>query len=187
MTKRNTRGFGLVLIIVGLLFLLSQFLNTIVGAFTWPFSIIVPGVLLLVAAFMFRTSVPALAIPGSIVSMIGLILFTQNVTGHFESWSYAWGLIVAAVGSGIFLFSSWSKDERTRKRGSQLALLGLVLFVVFGAFFELLIFRTFTNNVAWQYVLPILLVGGGAYLMLRKSKQGREEKSPPSTPEPKPQ
>lgn len=170
MTNRTIHSLGLALIIVGLLFLLSQFLNTIVGASTWPFSVIIPGLLLLVAAFVFRTSLPALAIPGSIVSMIGLILFTQNVTGHFESWSYAWGLIIAAVGAGMYLMGYFSKNEGVRQRGRQLTLLGLILFVAFGAFFELLIFRNFANTVAWQYVLPILLVGGGAYLMLRRNK-----------------
>jgi uncharacterized membrane protein HdeD (DUF308 family) len=77
MKTRNTHGFGLALIIVGLLFLLSQFLNTMVGAFTWPLSIIVPGVLLLVATFMFRTSVPALAIPLLLIPLaLGETVFT---------------------------------------------------------------------------------------------------------------
>jgi hypothetical protein len=180
MKNRNTRGFGLALIIVGLLFLLSQFLNTVMGVFTWPFAIIVPGVLSLVAAFTFRASVPVLAVPGSVVSMIGLILFAQNVTGHFESWSYAWGLIIAAVGIGLYVLGHLSKDDETLKSGKQLTLVGLTLFVVFGAFFELLIFHNFASTFAWRYVLPILLVGGGAYLMLRKNEPEHEEQSLPS-------
>ena len=40
-------------------------------------------------------------VPASIVTGIGGLLYWQNATGRWESWSYAWALIVASVGVSI--------------------------------------------------------------------------------------
>ena len=43
------------------------------------------------------------AIPGTIVSGVGLVLLFQNITQHWESMSYFWTLIILFVGIGIYI------------------------------------------------------------------------------------
>jgi glucan phosphoethanolaminetransferase (alkaline phosphatase superfamily) len=188
MTNQNNqaKGIGTVLITLGLLFLFLQTTNVAVGWFAWPFFIILPGVLLLAVAFMSGKAAAGLAIPGSIVTMIGLILFTQNVTGRFETWSYAWALIPTAVGISIFMQGSLTHNEKLRTDGSRLALIGLALLFVFGAFFELFIFNRLANSFIWRYGLPMLSIGGGAYLLVRRKAPMEPTETPikpPDTPQ----
>lgn len=179
------KGIGLVLVILGILFLVFQFTNINIGWFAWPFFVIVPGVLFLAAGFMFKQSAAGLVIPGSIVTMIGLILFTQNVTGRFETWSYVWALIPTAVGIGIYLQGMLTQNDKLRTDGSRLVMIGLVLLVAFGAFFELFIFNRFANSFAWRYIVPILLIAGGAYLFMRRKDDSiklNDSRKPPDVP-----
>lgn len=180
----NNRGVAIVLIAVGALLLVGQFLNLNIAAFAWPLFVMIPGILLLVWAFVASQSAAPLAIPGSIVTTVGLILFYQNATGRFESWSYAWGLILAAVGVGIAVTGLLQLNEKMQKDGRQLATLGLGLFAAFGAFFELFIFRSFVDAFWWRYLLPLALVGGGLYLLMRQGRKPEDKETPQSPPEP---
>lgn len=180
--NKQAKGVGTVLIIIGALFLLIQITNVNVGGFTWPFFIILPGLLLLAAAFV-SGKAAALAIPGSIVTMIGLILFMQNVTGRFETWSYVWALIPAAVGIGIFIQGSLTHNDKLRSDGNRLTLIGLAMLLAFAAFFELLIFNSFTDRFIWRYGLPILLIGVGAYLLVRRNARVEPIEIPTTPPD----
>src|SRR4030042_4003625 len=85
--------FGGILIAVGVLWLLAQLVGIRVGSYLWPLFIIVPGVVLFVLAMtMEGRAGEGLAITGGIVTMVGLLLFYQNATGHWTSWAYAWAL-----------------------------------------------------------------------------------------------
>ncbi len=53
--------------------------------------------------FLGGKQVSGLAIPGSIITGIGLLLLFQNLTSYWESWSYGWTLIIIFVGAGIYL------------------------------------------------------------------------------------
>ena len=83
---------GMVLVGLGLLFLVAQLFNVNVMHFTWPF-------LLSCRGCFFRRydawgkGAGGLAIPGSIITTVGLILLYQNSFNHWQSWAYAWALI----------------------------------------------------------------------------------------------
>src|SRR5690606_17065608 len=62
---------GIALVVLGLLLLLGRGLDF--GAMAWPFFVLIPGVIMLAVAFLGDRSSAALAIPGSIVTTIGLI------------------------------------------------------------------------------------------------------------------
>ena len=70
-------------------------------------------------------------IPASIITGIGSVLYYQNATGDWASWSYLWTLIPGFVAFGLLLFGLL-----TRKRGAYIAglwnLFGSLLF--FGIF-----------------------------------------------------
>ena len=161
-------GLGIALVLLGLFFLIAQYTNFDWGDFAWPFFIIVPGIALLVFAAMGGKGTAPLAVPGSIVTMIGSILWVQNITDRFESWAYAWGLIVAAVGIGVYLNGLWSGVKEQQNSGLRTAAVGGVLFVVFGAFFEMFIFG---DNRLLRNLWPIILIGVGVYLVTRNRSQ----------------
>ena len=99
-SKRNTGSLvgGSLLIIFGVLALLGKlFQNFNFWNTFWPFFIIGIGLLFFVGMFAGGKSVSGLAIPGIIITTIGLMLFYQNITNHWESWSYGWTVILMAV------------------------------------------------------------------------------------------
>src|SRR5512143_3118044 len=80
---------GTLLIGFGLLSLLSQVFRDVVNwSFLWPVTIIVFGALFFAGVFLGGRHVSGLAIPGTIIAGIGLLLLYQNITSHWESWAY---------------------------------------------------------------------------------------------------
>lgn len=171
--RRNNGSIvaGSILVIVGLLVLLGQLFRefNIVWDTFWPFIII--GVGLLFFAGMLTGGKPAagLAIPGSIITTVGLILFVQNLTDYWQSWSYAWTVILIAVGLGLFIRGTYAGDEASRKSGIRVMGAGFVLLLIFGAFFELVLNsgRLIQGDVA-RFGLPVLLIAIGVVLLLRR-------------------
>lgn len=160
----SNRGIGIALVVIGVVVLLGQWIDwSVVG---WPLFIIVPGVAMLAFAFLGRGAWAGLAVPGSIVTTVGLILLIQSVTGTFETWAYAWGLVLASVGFGSFLHGALNDDVEQQRSSLRLTWLGLGLFAAFGIFFELLIFGGAAGWI-WSYGLPIALIAAGALLLLR--------------------
>jgi hypothetical protein len=170
-SQRNVGSLvgGGLLIIFGLLALVGQlfrgfnFWNTF-----WPFFIIGFGLLFFVGMFAGGRSVSGLAIPGAIVTTIGLMLFYQNITGHWESWSYGWTVILMAVGLGIFIMGAWGQNSTQRAAGLRVLRIGLVLFIIFGAFFELI----FTSGMPFglrSIIFPAALILLGLYFVLTRS------------------
>ena len=159
---------GVFLIGLGVLFLLGQFIRINLWGLLWPFWIIGFGALFFAGMLAGGKSAAGLAIPGSIISMVGLILLYQNWSGYWESWSYAWALIIVAVGIGLFIMGAWNGQERTRRAGVDVAGVGIVLFLVFGAFFELgaaMLGMRRAGGVLW----PLILISAGLYLLIKHS------------------
>lgn len=154
---------GALLIGFGLLSLVSRVFTGFNWGWVWPFFVIGFGALFFVAMFASGKSAAALAIPGSIIGGIGLVLLFQNITQHWESMSYFWTLIILFVGLGIYIMGRYGDDENQRRSGAKLMRVGFILFVIFGAFFEM-IFSSFNN-----LIFPILLILLGAYLVLARS------------------
>ena len=157
------RGVGIVLIALGAIFLLGRFVD--LGAALWPLFVMAPGIALLAWAFLGGRSSAGLAVPGSIVTMVGLVLFIQNVTGRFDTWAYAWGLIVAAVGVGTWLYGSLADKEKEMTDGARTAMVGLALFAGFGVFFEFVIGLGGRSAVLGGWLVPVLLIAAGAALL----------------------
>ena len=161
-TRRRT---GFLLVAIGLLFLLGQF-----GAgLAWPLFVLVPGLVMVAVALGGPRSSAGLAVPGSIVTTVGLILFVQQLTGRFDTWSYAWGLVLAAVGVGTFLQGSIEEVPARQREGLRLATVGLAMFAAFGVFFEFLVFGSPLGG-AGGWVLPLLLIAGGVWMLRRRAR-----------------
>jgi hypothetical protein len=157
------RGVGIVLIALGAIFLLGRFVD--LGAALWPLFVMAPGLALLAWAFLGGPGSAGLAVPGSIVTMVGLVLLIQNATGRFDTWAYAWGLIVASVGVGTWLYGSLANKEKEMTDGARTAMVGLALFAGFGVFFEFVIGLGGRSPVLGGWLVPVLLIAAGAALL----------------------
>lgn len=190
-TQRSTIGpliGGVLLIVFGAFALIGQWLPGEFWGNFWPLSIIGVGALFFIAALVGRGTtnvggVPAkdtaaLAIPGSIITTVGLILWLQNIFGHYQSWSYAWAAIILAVGFGIFVMGWLQTDEHRRTEGLRVMKAGFVLLLIFGAFFEM-VFRSFVGA---QYLFPIALILLGAYLLISRLGPWAHTNPPPAEP-----
>ncbi len=173
MNPNNSRAslvFGLALIGLGILFLLQQFFDFNIWGSLWPFLVIGAGAVLFTVALTGGQETGPVFITASIVTMVGLILFTLNLTDRWEAWSYAWTLILVAVGIGLLLHGMRSGQADLRRRGVQTIQSGLVMLLLFGAFFELIIFGS-ARVASW--VWPAGLIGLGLFLLARNLLGGR--------------
>jgi len=160
---------GSILIVFGLLALLSNlFSNFNFWSYLWPVIIIAFGGLFFVGMFAGGKSVSGLAIPGSILSGLGLMMLLQNLSHHWESWAYGWTIILISVGLGVFIMGAYTGNDYRRRAGIRVMKVGAVLFIVFGGFFELL-FSSFRLNGLAQYIFPALLILLGLYLVVSRA------------------
>lgn len=160
--NRNRGGLilGAILIAAGILFFVGQVVDFLNMGDFWPFIIIGVGVAFFAGMVLGGKSAGPLAIPGSIISGVGLILLVQNALGWWETWSYAWGLIIVAVGVGIAIYGYWSDKPESVKGGWETARVGLVLFLVFGFIMEFVFSYTGVSNrgslLLWSALLALL-------------------------------
>jgi hypothetical protein len=130
-------SIGLLLIVVGAMFLAQRFLGFNPWRWSWPYLIVAPGVVFLVSAFAFGRGVSGLAIPGSIITMLGSILLIQNTFNAWHTWAYAWALVVpTSIGIGLWLHGVLSGREKVQRVGRVMATIGLGLFLGFATLFE---------------------------------------------------
>jgi hypothetical protein len=163
---RSNLAAGLVLVLLGVWFLIMQFVPglQIYTALSWPLIIVGVGVILLVIGLF--TGVPSMAVPACIVGGIGGLLYWQNVTGNWESWAYTWTLIPGFVGVGTVLASLLGGESRQGVRGGVwLILISLLLFAAFGSFFGAL-------GLVGSY-WPLLLIALGILIFVRSLFQFR--------------
>ncbi len=178
---------GSLLVGFGLLALLSQvFRNVINWSYLWPLSIIIFGALFFAGMFAGGRQVSGLAVPGAIISGIGLLMLYQNLASHWESWAYAWTLIILFVGVGIYIMGAYARNEGQKHAGLKLIRLGFILFVIFGAFFEILFSMDRSLGVR-SLLFPALLILLGVYLILQRLgllDRNKNEQAPSLPPEP---
>lgn len=170
---------GAILIMFGSLSIAGQLFGGRFLDWVWPLFIVALGSLFFVAMFAVGRNVSGLAIPGSIIAGIGLVLLVQNATRHWESMAYFWTFIVFFVGAGIFIMGWYGENEGQKNSGKKVMRVGFILLIIFGGLFEA-IFSGFDN-----LVFPILLILLGGYLVLVRSgllsrTRGSELEVPPS-------
>ena len=175
---RGTMVIGAILVVLGLLLFGGQLLGINLARFTWPFFIIIPGLAFFVGMVMGGKDAAPLAIPGSIITTVGLLLFYQTITNHWESWAYAWALIVSAVGVGLVIGGTYGDQPRMVDAGRRVAIIGLVMLVIGWAFFELIIgisgYGGFLRTIGGPAALIIL----GLAMLLGRMGLGRRAARP---------
>jgi hypothetical protein len=155
---------GVLLIGLGILFLLGQlFENFDFWNIFWPSILVVIGVLLFAGMLAGGKSSSGLAIPATILIVLGVMMFFQNLFDYWDSWSYSWTLILFSVGLGIYISGVYAEKDSRRSSGIRLMKLAVILFIIFGIFFELIL-RGFGGG----YLFPLALILLGLYLLVRR-------------------
>lgn len=157
MKNRSDLVWGLILIIIGAFLLVTRVYPDTFDFLQWPFSMIGLGVIFLLAAIITRNG--GLAIPGCIVGGIGGILYYQNLTGMWDTWSFAWTLIPGFVGVGILL-SGLIDRSGPRFESSSLTLIAISVmgFIIFGGVF----------GMQWNIgkLWPLFIIGAGVIVLI---------------------
>jgi hypothetical protein len=156
---------GISLVVFGALALVGNFFE--IWGYIWPLALLAFGAIFFISMARVGPVGSGLAIPGSILTTLGLILLVQTLTQNWGSWSYAWGLILVGVGIGTHIHGRVGGDMNARKSGRQLATLGFIFFILFGAFFELGgLIRGLapSGDVLW----PLALIGLGLYTLITR-------------------
>jgi hypothetical protein len=142
-----------------------------VGRVAWPVFVIVPGLGLLGLGLASAGRLgEVLATVGGVVTMAGLVLAVQNATDRFETWAYAWTLVLA-VGAGIgrWLVGVVRGRGDLAVSGAWLIAGGLAGFLVLAVFFEVVVgIGGRPVGSAGRYGLAALLIGAGLILLGRR-------------------
>src|ERR1041384_4296535 len=161
--NRTNLFLGLLLILIGGWLVVTRQVpavqNWINHNFTWPMWTIGAGLLVLLIGLI--TGAPGMAVPAFIIAGIGGILFYQNFTHDFSSWSYMWTLIPGFVGVGTILAGLLGENTRHHLgRGLNLIVISTVLFLVFATLFGGI-------SILGEYGAAIALIVLGVYVLIR--------------------
>jgi hypothetical protein len=157
--------FGAILLGIGALLLVGQLANFQLADFSWPLIFPAIGLMFFLGMVLGGRQAGGLAVPGSIMVMLGLIFFYQNATGHWESWAYVWALIPLSVGGGIVIQGFWSAEPEAGRDGVWMIGIGLVMFLLGLAFFETVIFKRAPFGAFTKYIAPVTLIALGALIL----------------------
>jgi hypothetical protein len=172
--RRSINGevaLGGLLVLLGIVIVLGQALDLDLGRVGWPFLVITPGLALLGLGLATPGRLgEVLATVGGVVTMAGLVLLVQNATDRFDTWAYAWTLVVL-VGPGIgrWLVGVVRGRSDLAASGGWLIGAGLVAFLGLAVFFEVVVRiggRPF--GAASRYGLAALLILAGLLLLGRR-------------------
>lgn len=165
--------FGIMLILMGALFVADLFLETPIMDQYWPLLVVLFGLTFIVEMLTSKKHGAGLAIPGTIIIFIGLLLFVQNTYDLWITWTYTWALLIVAIGLGIAIMNIYLKRDTLRWVSGLLIGLGLVLFVGFGVLFEL-IFQVRGADIYSGIFLGGGLVLLGLYVVFSRALFGRK-------------
>ena len=187
--RRGTAVLGILLVVVGIAFLALEQFGTDLGKFGWPIFVIGPGLFLLGLGL----AIPhegglGAAIPGGILTSVGLVLALQTATDTYASWAYAWAIVApGSVGVTLILFGILHRRRDLFDSGVRTTATGLGLFVCFGLFFEnILGLDDLSPNNVFRTALPLMAVGLGVLIviwnLLPRRSTGRTPQSESATP-----
>ena len=164
-------ALGGLLVLLGILVLLGQAFQLDLGRVGWPFFVIVPGLGLLGLGLATPGRLgEVLAIVGGVVTMAGLVLLVQNATDRFDTWAYAWTLVLlVGAGVGRWLVGVVRGRGDLAASGGWLIGGGLVGFLGLAVLFEVVVgIGGRGYGAGGRYGLAALLIGAGLVLLGRR-------------------
>lgn len=177
--SRVTTGVGVLLVLLGLGFFAQQLFGFSWNG-AWPFFIIAVGLVFFAGVVVGGRAAGPLAIPGAVITTVGLILLYQNTFDRYQTWAYAWTLLVVAGGVGVLLDAAWRNRPERALLGRRVIGVGVALFVVGFVFFEFALnFSGLIDNLPSGLggriagmLGALALIALGVYLLIRRSGAG---------------
>jgi len=126
------------------------------GGGLWPLFILLPGLAFIYAAHSGGRGASGLIFPGAIIAGTGGLLLYQSITGHWESWAYAWTLYPVFIGMAMRFNGDRMNINKEVEVGNGLVKYGLLAFATLALMFEIVIFSGIS--------LWLLLAAGVGYL-----------------------
>ncbi len=154
--KRGSLILGVILVAIGILAFLGQTINLSLWGMTWPLMVIGVGAIFFIGMVLGGKTTGFLAVPGSIITTVGLILLVQKTFGLWETWSYMWTLVFSAVGLGLVIQGAWSGQPELRQRGWELTRAGVILFLIFSILMEFIFTASGVSGRANSPVWPAI-------------------------------
>ena len=178
-SRRTTIVLGVALVALGALALLGQALRIDILGLGWPIFILVPGLVVFASGVAVGGKAGlGLAVPGRIVSMVGVVLSFQAATGLWATWAYAWALVApGGVGLGTVLYGLLTGQRDLVRGGLPILLAGLGLFIGFGLFFEGILHLSGPAFSLAEPLFAVGLVGLGAAILLLGMFGGRRDQA----------
>lgn len=152
---------GLILIVIGILFILINFgaLSMRAGVI-WTYLIIIIGVVFWIN-FLFDRSNPGVLMPGTVLLTVGIVL---NLGMRNDvSWEYLWPFFVLAPAFGFYAMYIFGKREKG-------LLFPAGVLTIIGVFFLLQ-----ALDFAIKLVFGIVLILVGVLLLLKHTKGSEEQ------------
>ncbi len=168
-SNRSGLVIGTLLVFAGVLFLADQLFNIHIATFTWPLLVIGFGGAFFLGMILGGKAMGGLAIPGSIISGIGLLLLVQNTFNLWESWSYSWALIICFVGLGMVIYGSYSDLPEMRARGYRTLRVGAILLLVFGGIFGVLLSLSNAYGMKSSLIWAVGLMALGLWMLVTRT------------------
>lgn len=172
--KKTNKVLGVILVVLGVLFLLKNFnifdpwghisIWTIIGKL-WPsLFLILPGLMFHSSYFSGNRSNPGVLVPGGIFLVLGI---TFQINMLFGGWGFMWPLYIFAVAFGLFELYIFGSRER-----GLLIPIGILtgLSVLFFISFSLNMIVDFNTK---PYAVPVVLILIGLALVLGGKGRGR--------------
>lgn len=157
--NRAVRIGGIVLAGIGVILLVINYLTGGKYNIALPLVFMVLGPAFFILVFIFSKHwswAGFLFIPGAIFIALGVIFLLNVITNDWNSWAYAWLLLLTGAGFGVVLaarFNRWRKEISTIALGVIVA--SITLFAVFGVI---------AGGLLIAIMAPLLLVLAGLSL-----------------------
>jgi hypothetical protein len=162
MRNRGQLALGVILILLGGLFIAQMQIPAMKGwmelYMKYPLNIVAVGAGIFVVGLLLGA--PGMSVPAAIVAAVGGILYYQELTKDYTSWSYMWTLIIAAIGAGEAVGGLLKRTWGEVRSGLNTIVVSAVLFVIFASIFGKL-------NLLGAYGPAILLVLVGVWVLVR--------------------
>lgn len=158
------------LIVIGTAFLLAVFNNAYVEAYPyiWPVFIIIPGLLVIDYAMTIETYGDASAIIGSILLIVGLLLFLHPIVNPGLWFLLSLLAIPIAIILGLSLWMlRIDREESLNNKGFSTATNLIILFII-GIALEILILLTRFLGGLGFFLWPLITIGCGAWILVQR-------------------
>ena len=169
MRNRTQLALGIILILLGGWLVATKQIPQLgswwAHNYVWPIWVIGAGAIILIIGML--VGAPGMAVPACIVAGVGGILYYQNATNDFSSWSYLWTLIPGFVGVGSILAGLLGDNTRHNfGQGINALATSAVLFLIFATVLGGL-------KLLGSYGLPAILILLGVYIIARGIMRSR--------------